>query len=221
MKAAAFDPTTTRAYDVSYLHYASSMAILFGDESGMLPGYAGKTYGGKFVHGGGAINGVTEFGCVDCHNVHDTNGNDVAGDMMMTHADCASCHQAGAFGDATVLMQRTVDYGAALRDTVIDVWNTRNQDTNDPLFGQVDLDATLFHDKMAGRNAASEMYHNDLAVATAIYRVFNYDDGSPHGTEHGHGGSWAHNSVVARQMQYDAIEDLGDPLNLLGGLTRP
>ena len=216
----AFDPATTRAYDVSYLHYAPSMAILFGDESKMVPTYAGKSYPGKFVHPFGADGSSTpaEFGCVDCHNVHDTDGNNVAMNKM-TNPDftCAGCHGSGNFVDADVLRDRTVAYGAALRDAIIAEYFAR--EAVDLSLPNADGDNTLFHDKMAGRNADSEMDYNDLAVATAIYRVFNYDDGSPVGTELGaHGGSWAHNSKFARQVQYDAIEAIGGDLT---GLTRP
>ncbi len=210
VKEGAFDAATTRAYDVSYLHYAPAFATLFGNESGMVPTYAGKTYAGKFVHGGGAAGqDSAEFGCVDCHNVHDTDGNNVIQNKMVTSADCLGCHQSGAFVDANLLEDRTVAFGERLRDTIIATYNTRF----DP-----DIDQDAFHDIQAGRNAASEIGANDLAVATAIYRVFNYDDGSPHGTEHGHGGSWAHNSRFARQVQYDAIESIGGDLT---GLTRP
>jgi hypothetical protein len=60
-----------------------------------------------------------------------------------------------------------------------------------------------------------------FALAAATFNNFMYYDGSKHGIfEEGdaHGGSWAHNSTFARQMMYDAIEDVGGDLT---GLVRP
>jgi len=197
--------TTTNVYDVSYLHYAPSMAILFGNDSKMVPTYAGKSYAGRFTHYDGE-----KFGCVDCHDVHNTEGNHVVHNKMQNPAfDCNGCHQTGAFVDAAGLQARTVAYGERLRATIIATYNNRF----DP-----DIDEDQFHEIMAARGAASNMKANDLAFATSVYKGFNYEDGSPHGTEHGHGGSWAHNSRFARQAQYDAIQSLGGDLT---GLVRP
>ena len=201
--------TTTQVYEISYLHYAPSYAVLFGDDSKMVPTYPGKTYAGRFVHPVANAAGSFEFGCVDCHDVHNTNGNDAAGNMMTNPAySCNSCHGVGSLSAAN-LKARTVNYGQRLHDTIIATYNARF----DP-----DITADQFHAIISGRGAATEIGANDLAKAASIYKIFNYEDGSPTGTEHGHGGSWAHNSVFARQVQFDAIESLvGDTT----GLSRP
>lgn len=204
--------TTTQIYGVTYLHYAPVFATLFGNDSAMVPTYPGKTYAGRFVHQAGAVGGTAtaEFGCVDCHDVHNTNDHQVTTNKM-TNPDysCAGCHGTGQFADATVLAARTVAYGERLFDTLLATYNTRF----DP-----DITAEELETKIGARSTASDVGANDLAFAADIFKIFNYEDGSPHGVMHGHGGSWAHNSKFARQLQYDAIEALGGDLT---GLTRP
>jgi predicted CXXCH cytochrome family protein len=197
--------TTTQVYGVSYLHYAPVFATLFGNESQMVPTYADKTYVGKFAHFDG-----TEFGCVDCHNVHDTNGNDaVKSKMQNADFTCNGCHATGGVLDAAVLRDRTVAYGERLFETILATYNTRF----DP-----DLTPDELETIISSRGASSEIGDNDLAKAASIFKIFNYEEGSPQGVLHGHGGSWAHNSKFARQVQYDAIEDLSGDLT---GLARP
>jgi predicted CXXCH cytochrome family protein len=200
--------TTTRAYDVAYLHYAASFATLFGNESGMVPTYAGKSYADRFVHAGGVVDADSaEFGCADCHNVHNSKDN-----RMFVSTECTGCHGSGAFADAAALEDRTAAYGERLRATIIAQYNSRF----DPDLTEADFDV-----RATERNDDTEMLANDLAKATAIYTIFNYHDGyftGADGHEHGHGGSWAHNSKFARQLQYDAIEALGGDLT---GLSRP
>jgi predicted CXXCH cytochrome family protein len=178
----------------------------------MVPTYAGKTYAGKFVHpfDTEGLAGNTEYNCVDCHNVHDTDNHDVIENKMYNDEYvCAGCHGSGAFVDAEALKDRTVAYGQRLLDTLLTTYNERNATT---------LTEEEFTAIITSRGAASDVGDNDLAFASSIYTIFNYYDGSPHGTTHGHGGSWAHNSKFARQLQYDAIESLeGD----LTGLSRP
>ncbi|MDO3378733.1 hypothetical protein [Geoalkalibacter halelectricus] len=50
----------------------------------------------------------------------------------------------------------------------------------------------------------SRMITNQLAIAGAIWKNFMYDDK----------GGWAHNSILARELMYDAIEDI-NPDNLV------
>jgi predicted CXXCH cytochrome family protein len=206
---------TTQVYGVSYLHYAPSFATLFGNDSAMVPTYPEKEYAGRFVHPYTAdgVAGATEFGCVDCHNVHDTQDHNVI-ENKMYNPDyvCSGCHGPGAFVDAEVLQARTVAYGQALFDTILSVYNTRF----DPDITADDLEFII-----SSRGEDSEIGANDLAVAASIFKIFNYEDGSPHGVMHGHGGSWAHNSKFARQLQYDAIQALGDPLEVLDELVEP
>lgn len=221
----------TQIREYAYLHYAPSMAILFGVESEMVPLYgAPADYAGKFTHGGGAVDGVAaaDFGCTTCHNVHQVGEAGITVDKIITSPDCAGCHGSGAFVDAEVLKARTVEYGAELLGTVLDVALATGG-----LDAQLDADLTAAADRAAQLEVMDLYIHgrtnsmptNALAKAADVYKIFNYEDGSPHGVTHGHGGSWAHNSRFARQVQYDAIEALGDPNGVLtangGTLTRP
>jgi len=213
-----------------YLHYAPVFATLFGSDSGMIPAYPGKTYAGRFVHPV-EVAGVTEFGCVDCHDVHNTNEHHAATNKMTKAGSaCVGCHGAAAFVDAAVLAARTVAYGERLMETLVAALRAAD--------GQVGLNEgcqTLITSlKGAYPNADYASAEEELAayiggrnkyfpnkkttMAAAMWKVFNYEDGSPHGVTHGHGGSWAHNSKYARQAQYDAIQDMGGDLT---GLTRP
>lgn len=208
--------TTTQAYSVAYLHYAASYATLLGDGYNMIPTYEGKTYAGAFAHYDG-----TEFGCADCHNVHNSQDN-----KMFASTDCTGCHSTGATFDAAVLEARTETFGERLRDTIIAEFNSRGLSIDDPTTeAEGDMisviDDEIFDFIATERNEDTEIGANDLAKATAIYTIFNYHDGyftGADGEEHGHGASWAHNSRLARQVQYDAIEALGGDLT---GLTRP
>lgn len=232
------DPSITTVYGVGYLHYAPSFATLFGDASEMVPTYEGKTYAGRFQHP--AFDGVAvNMGCVDCHDVHNTQGNDAAQNRMTNPAyNCSGCHAPGAFADAYELRDRTVAYGDRLFETI----RTKLADyvaTDDDaaaiingstaIFGDADYATGTTVEAVNSRLKAyltgssrdatgSRMPNNAFAKAGKAWKVFNYDDGSPSGTVHGHGGSWAHNSKFARQVQYDAIESLGGDLT---GLTRP
>lgn len=218
----------TRGYDVSYFHYAPSMAILFGDVSKMVPTYPDKTYAGRFTH----YDGV-KFGCVDCHNVHSTEGNHAA-ESKMTNPDftCNGCHQSGASFSATNLQARTEAYSDRLLETILaEVMEyapggskaTAYAALNAGLRTTIDnLDAAVEEDRpqimmthIEGRT--TYLPNKQIAKAANIWKIFTYEDGAPHGpTHHGHGGAWAHNSRFARQVMYDAIEDLGGSLLGLG-----
>lgn len=212
----------TQIYSFSYLHYAPSAAILFGNDSQMVPTYADKTYAGQFVHPGGY-----QFGCVDCHNVHDTNNNQVETNMMTNPEEsCAGCHGVGQDYDAVDLQARTEAFSIRLLDTLLPAYEaayTAELETGlQDLFTALNAAAdnadklNLLAAHIEGRTNYAPTAQ--LAKASNVWKIFTYEDGSPDGPVHGHGGSWAHNSEFARQVMYDAIEDLeGD----LTGLTRP
>jgi predicted CXXCH cytochrome family protein len=222
--------TGTRNYDISYLHYAPSMAILYGDDSKMVATYPGKTYSGRFAHPFDAegILGETEFGCVDCHDVHNTNANHVVGNKMENLAyACAGCHLVDTSLDPAALQARTQDFSERLLDTILAEMLTFADDTAldaalqtkiDELAAEVDpvVQKAILMAYIQERT----VYFPNIAVAHAAtsWKVFTYEDGAPQGQTHGHGGSWAHNSAFARQVMYDAIESLGGDLT---GLTRP
>ena len=220
---AALPAGETEIRTFAYLHYAPSYAILFGNDSAMVPVYEGKTYAGQFTH----YDGV-KFGCVDCHNVHDTDGNNVVENKMQNPAfDCNGCHQSGAFVDAAVLKKRTEDYGWRLLETLLDEVLPFATDTTlsadlqtfiADLAAETDVNVQLEMLDLWIHGRTNTLPTKAIAKAADIYKIFNYEDGSPHGVTHGHGGSWAHNSRFARQVMYDAIEALGGDLT---GLGRP
>ncbi|MCP3175638.1 cytochrome c3 family protein [Desulfuromonas sp. KJ2020] len=211
----------TRNYDISYLHYAPSFAILWGADSGMVATYPGESYSGRFTHGG------TPFGCVDCHDVHNTNENHAATNKMTNpEFSCAGCHGEGQAFDAVDLQARTQLFSERLLDTILVAMVAAD--------GQVGLNATLQakidslldstypnvdyasqEEELMAYIQERQVYFPSIAVAHAAttWKVFTYEDGAPHGQTHGHGGSWAHNSKFAREMMYDAI------LSLSGDVT--
>jgi hypothetical protein len=227
----------TMNYTISYLHYAPSMAILYGDDSKMVATYPGKTYSGRFEHPV-AIDGVTQFGCVDCHDVHNTNANHVVDNKMQNPAySCNTCHGVGASYDAAVLQTRTEAFSVRLLEAIYDDMadayalkvfdNARYLLFNSGLVTQLEgMFETLAGDRIAQDDSLMayiqerQKYFPNIAVAHAAtsWKVFTYEDGAPQGQAHGHGGSWAHNSAFARQVMYDAIESLGGDLT---SLTRP
>jgi predicted CXXCH cytochrome family protein len=206
------------------------MAILYGDDSKMVATYPGKTYSGRFAHPFDAegILGETEFGCVDCHDVHNTNANHVVGNKMENLAyACAGCHLVDTSLDPAALQARTQDFSERLLDTILAEMLTFADDTAldaalqtkiDELAAEVDpvVQKAILMAYIQERT----VYFPNIAVAHAAtsWKVFTYEDGAPQGQTHGHGGSWAHNSAFARQVMYDAIESLGGDLT---GLTRP
>ncbi|WP_432821120.1 hypothetical protein [Trichloromonas sp.] len=224
--AALADPAAgTTNYSISYLHYAPSMAILYGNDSKMVATYAGKTYAGRFAHYDGA-----KFGCVDCHNVHDTEGNHAADNKMTTSSACMGCHGPGTFADADLLQARTQAFSERLLATIMTAMVAAD--------GQAGLNATCqakitalmgAYPNATFATAEEELMdyiqqrvttfpNKTIAHAASSWKVFTYEDGAPHGQTHGHGGSWAHNSKFARQIMYDAIQSLGGSLT---GLIRP
>jgi predicted CXXCH cytochrome family protein len=234
----------------AYLHYAPAYAILFGNESGMVPTYDDKTYAGRFEHPL-PINGVAEFGCADCHNVHNTDDNNVVENKMATSIDCAGCHAANAIFAYTSLKDRTEEYSVALLDTLLEEYlaadgtedlypplqefidvlqgdfpytddRTNSEGEDDPIIGEAGAVYASPEEALAVWLEGRTKVGPSLAAAKAgtIWKIFTYEDGSVEGPYdvHGHGGSWAHNSKFARQVMYDAIEDLqGD----VSGLERP
>lgn len=225
--AGTYNGTTN--YQIAYLHYAPSMAILFGDVSKMVPTYPGKTYAGRFTH----YDGV-KFGCVDCHNVHSTEGNHAA-ESKMTNPDftCNGCHQSGASFSVASLQDRTEAYSDRLLDTVLDAMEaaynagtiTTANGFQDTLVNKLNelFNTSLTVEQQRGvlmtyiEQRVSPFPNAAIAKAANVWKIFTYEDGAPHGpTHHGHGGAWAHNSRFARQVMYDAIEDLGGSLLGLG-----
>jgi hypothetical protein len=219
----------TLNYAISYLHYAPAFATLFGDESKMVATYEGNTYAGRFLHPF-AINGVQEFGCVDCHNVHDTDGNNVAENKMVTSTSCSGCHaETGAYPSVEFLQDRTQAYSEALLGTILDVMLTYvpNAADYDQRAGQLgpflvalgaEADPAVQEEMLAEYIETRQVGFPTAAIAKAAtsWKVFTYEDGAPHGQVHGHGGSWAHNSKFARQVMYDAIKDLDPAFATLG-----
>jgi hypothetical protein len=221
--AALADPATgTQNYTISYLHYAPSFAILYGNDSKMVATYAGKTYAGQFQHYDGA-----KFGCVDCHDVHNTNGNHAATNKMTTSSSCVGCHGSGSFVDAAALQARLEAYSVRLLDTVLA--SMLNYTPQTGFSGTLDAtlaalaaetDPAVQRDMLMTYIQGRTNFFPNKAIAHAAttWKVFTYEDGAPHGQTHGHGGSWAHNSKFARQVMYDAIQSLGGDLT---GLARP
>lgn len=233
--AALADPVGgTRNYDISYLHYAPSMAILFGDEAKMVATYPGKTYAGRFQHYDGA-----EFGCVDCHNVHDTAENH-AYENKMDNPDfsCYVCHNSANVANPNrpaALQARTEAFSVRLLSTIL----TNMQAIDTTVLPGSDLNATLktkivalkgaypnasfatAEDELMAYIEQRQTYfpNKNVAHAATTWKIFTYEDGAPHGQTHGHGGSWAHNSKFARQVMFDAIESLGG--STAGLTTRP
>lgn len=238
--AALADPVGgTYNYTISYLHYAPSMAILFGDDAKMVATYPGKTYAGRFVHpydtNGSLVS--TEYGCVDCHNVHDTAENH-AYENKMENPDfiCATCHTSGGLSVAS-LQARTEAFSVRLLESIYDDMadayalkvsdNARYLQFQAQLRTQLELMfETLTGDRPAQDDSlmtfieTRQAYfpNKNVAQAATTWKVFTYEDGAPHGQAHGHGGSWAHNSKFARQVMFDAIQSLGGSTT---GLTRP
>lgn len=220
------EPAGTTNYAISYLHYAPSMAILFGNDSKMVATYPSKQYAGRFQHWDGA-----KFGCVDCHDVHNTQGNNVVLNKMTTSASCKGCHEAGKLASVENLQARTLVYSERLLDAIYDdMIVAANGGVPDAALNAA-LKTKLveiFNAPTAvdGKNILmtyiqgrqSYFPNKTIAQAVATWKIFTYEDGAPHGQTHGHGGSWAHNSKFARQVMFDAIESLGGNTT---GLARP
>ncbi|PKN12853.1 MAG: hypothetical protein CVU69_05680 [Deltaproteobacteria bacterium HGW-Deltaproteobacteria-4] len=219
----ATDPAAgTTNYAISYLHYAPSMAILFGNDSKMALTYPNKTYAGRMTH----FDGTTKFNCTDCHNVH------TGKDVMYDSTSCNTCHNAGSANlSKDALAHRTELFSIQLLDTIMAAMVAAD--------GQVGLNATCqtkitalkgtypnvnfatANEELMSYIAERQAYFPSRAIAHAVatWKIFTYEDGPEHGLTHGHGGSWAHNSKFARQLMYDAIESLNPAA--VAGLTRP
>jgi hypothetical protein len=214
------DPVAgTQNYAISYLHYAPSAAILYGADSKMVAAYTGKSYTGRFQHPV-AVGGKTNFSCTDCHNVH-TGGN------YFASASCVGCHD-GATAPLPATMKADVRaFSERLLDTVLASVIAAD--------GTVGLNATLQAKITAIKAEADPAVQKELlmtyieerqvyfpskriAQAAVAWKVFTYEDGAHDGQAHGHGGSWAHNAKFAKQVMFDAIENLGGDLT---GLSRP
>lgn len=213
----------TTNYAISYLHYAPSAAILFGDEAKMALTYPGKTYAGRMAHYDG-----TKFNCTDCHNVH--TGKDI---MTEVGGSCVGCHGIAGPMHKDTLAARTEAYSVALLDAVYDAMIVAANGG----VPNAALNATLKTKLIEIYNAADEATGKDIlmtyiqervvtfpsrtiAHAATTWKIFTYEDGPEHGQTHGHGGSWAHNSKFARQLMFDATESLVGVGNVVG-ITRP
>ncbi len=256
--------TITTVYGVNYLHYSPSAAILFGDESEMVPTYEGQLYAGlRNVHVD--FNQTAVLGCADCHEVH-SGGIRANNPVVFSGAACVSCHLGNQDTFDVFHRDRTKAFGDRLKNTILDVLEgmfdggdfnlpeglTAAQQTramkdlivifegiDSPLLtGDLALSTSgVFVSGMTERAAFVAAFPNDavktpadrlkifitgsprdatgsrlvtnaLAKAGAAWKNFNYDDKA----------AWAHNSVFARQVMFDAIQDLGGSTT---GLVRP
>jgi hypothetical protein len=251
--------TTTQVYDVNYLHYSPSYAILFGMISdveggaGMIPSFADKDYHaavGNAYHAGDARRTT----CVGCHDFHTPNNNTFSSSIK-TGFNCTSCHNAAPSNGITnsrsfdTLRARTKVFGDVLFEAILDEITLMYADgafdhpdysdltaqnrsdiaaivagtnateveaalktylENPSRLGATVAQSTAVEDQkkrlkvfVTGATRAtdatgSRLITNQLAVAGAIWKNFMYDDKA----------GWAHNSILARQIMYDAIEDL-------------
>jgi hypothetical protein len=217
------NPAGTRNYDISYLHYAPSAAVQFGDDSKMVATYPGKSYVGKFNHQPVSFTGIGEAfqtgtNCVDCHNVH------TGADVMTTNALCNLCHSDGGAYSKATLAARTEAYSVRLLDAVLAQMqgyasNPGFAGLNSTLKAKItalngsypNASFATAQDELMDYIQQRQVYFPTIAIAHAAttWKVFTYEDGPEHGQTHGHGGSWAHNSVFARQVMWDAIEAMG------------
>ena len=201
-------------YGYNYLHYAGSFATLYGVESGMFDLYrAEEDYAGLFEH---PDLGIGAFSCNTCHDVHSSNDNNVAASKMANpdyeYAPGKTCYACHSSGSLSVENRRasTDRYGERLFETVFAAVQAN---------GYAGTRAD-FAEYMAGRSNDLIETTPALLKAAHTWRALIYHDGSPysHDDVHGHGGSWAHNSLFTKQLLFDAIEDLGGDLS---GLSRP
>lgn len=182
----------TRVYDVNYLHYSPSFATLVGAESGMYPLYEGKTY-----NRGSNRGAHNDDSCIDCHEgIHSPyNSTNNAGmatfEPLNLKTDlCTSCHYVS-------------DPAATNYTRSFNVLRARTKVFGDTLFAAIGIehgtaDADALKTRLTARAAGSEMGSNLLARVGAIWKNFMYDDK----------GGWAHNSIFARQLMFDALEEL-------------
>ncbi len=198
--------TATRVYDINYIHYAPVFATLFGGKSEMHVTYGTNTYAEQFEH----LTISADFGgkldCTSCHEVHTAEAI-----ITKTGTTCVSCHGSGGLYDTDVLEARVQTYGDRLFDTIL----TEVQTNHAAILAAVDpadLDADTPENRLkfilTARAADSEIGTNQLAKAGSVWKNFMYEEPA----------AWAHNSKFARQLMYDAIDDLGGDLT---GLTRP
>ncbi|UCZ56505.1 hypothetical protein LGV61_12360 [Desulfurispirillum indicum] len=202
---AAMPAQPTNHYDISYLHYSPTFAILFGTDSGMVAEYAGKEYRGKSTTHGG-------LGCVDCHDVH-TNSIRVSNPTVMGGADCASCHsstgqapndwagrpaKANVSGLAALIVDRVYDMLMDEDDTAynasLNTFLTALQSKGDTTVGK-----DMVKNRIKERTIAGGWPTKEIAHAVTTWKVFYYEDKA----------SWAHNRNYAYQMLHDAIESIG------------
>jgi hypothetical protein len=197
--------TTARVYDVNYLHYSPSFATLVGAESGMYPLSAGKAYSrgtNRAAHNSDS--------CLDCHTgIHVAYGTQEVGtptelnrkaNFVPTSLQtdlCAACHYSndpaidnGLWRSFNVMRDRTRVFGEVLFETILDEVRTHP--------GFTEETADTLKTRLTARAAPSEMPTPVLARAGAIWKNFMYDD-----------VGWAHNSLFARQLMYDVLEELG------------
>ena len=150
---------------------------------------------------------------------------------MMTNPaySCNSCHGVGSLSAAN-LQARTQAYSERLLATVMTAMQASVAPVGAPYGAALNTIIATLNDGAVSQTAKEDAlmtyiqgrtnYFPTPAIAKAAttWKVFTYEDGAPHGQTHGHGGSWAHNSLFARQMMFDAIESLG---GVTTGLSRP
>ncbi|HAL87098.1 MAG TPA: hypothetical protein DCM31_09720 [Deferribacteraceae bacterium] len=205
--------TTTQVYGINYIHYAPVFATLFGGKSEMHVTYGTNTYAEQFEH----LTISADFGgkldCTSCHEVHTAEAI-----ITKTGTTCVSCHSSGGLYDTDVLEARVEMYADRLFDTIyaltpVGLYTALGDYDNDsdtpdtPRFADGKTEANLVT-ILTGRTTASEIGSNQLAKAGSVWKNFMYEEPA----------AWAHNSKFARQLMYDAIDDLGGDLT---GLTRP
>jgi len=119
--------------------------------------------------------------------------------------DCLECHGAGMSNDYANIEATFKTYSDRLVDTILVEYNAANVGNELTL---EELETKIFARYSAKTPAASDLGAADLAKAGAIWADFSHYDEN----------AWAHNNKFAKQLMYDAIEDLGGDLT---GLTRP
>lgn len=205
---------TRRVYDVNYLHYSPSFATLMGTESGMIPTYESKDYTGGFTipdrhnkAGSGTGTSSQYVSCLACHNIHTPYGDEANHanfeTLNLETSLCGSCHYVTDFNTANywrsfnVLRERTKVFGDVLFETILE----EVQASGGPWASET---AATLKARINDRAAGSEMPSAGLAKAAAIWKNFMYDDKA----------GWAHNSILARQLMYDAIVNISSLENL-------
>ena len=200
----------TRVYDINYLHYSPSFAIMMGTDSGMIPLYEGKDYAEGFtlpLRHEVNYSGANYISCLACHNIHtpygDNSNHANFEPLNLQTSLCGSCHYETVttnnnyWRSFNVLRERTKVFGDALFETILE----EVQSYGGSWAGET---AATLKTRINASAAGSEMPSADLAQAAAIWKNFMYDDKA----------GWAHNSVLARQLMYDAIVEISDVDNL-------